>query len=136
MKNKLKSVRRGSKSAAISQGKSKPSPTYPDPLDAEIARLGASLKGLTGTPFIAASKRFCDLWAAIIERDKARRLAAGAVTCVWTGPDGREFVRVDFERELFSLIEGAASKLGITLQQLFDDAVHHYCDLLDSRRAA
>jgi hypothetical protein len=26
--------------------------------------------------------------------------------------------------------------LGITLQQFFDDAVHHYCDSQDSRRAA
>ena len=64
------------------------------------------------------------------------RLAAGTVTCVWTLPDGTESARVDFERELFALIEGCASKLGITLQQLFDNAIRDFIDSQDSRRAA
>ena len=84
----------------------------------------------------AGRREHLELYMDSLQQDRDRRLAAGTVTCVWTGPDGREFARVDFERELFSLIKGAASKLGITLQQFFDDAVHHYCDSLDSRRAA
>jgi hypothetical protein len=64
------------------------------------------------------------------------RLAAGTVTCVWTGPDGRELFRTDFSRELFSLIEHTASKLGITLQRFFENAIHHRIKSQQVRRAA
>jgi hypothetical protein len=77
-----------------------------------------------------------DLITESIDQERAQRLAAGTVTCVWTQADGSEFARVDFERELWSRIERAASELGITLQQLFDNAVHDYCSSRDSRRAA
>jgi hypothetical protein len=70
-----------------------------------------------------------------IRRDRARRLAAGTVTCVWTDPDGSEVARVDFERELFSLIERAASKLRITLQQFFDNAIRNHIRSLKVGRA-
>ncbi len=79
MKNKLKSVRSGSKSAASSQSKT--------------------------------------------QHGNAPAHSSGTVTCVWTYPDGREWMRVDFPRQLFSLITRAAGKLGVTLQQFFDNAV-------------
>ena len=62
-----------------------------------------------------------------IQQDRARRLAAGIVTCVWTGPDGRQVARVDFRREVFARIETAAAKLGITLQSFFDNAIREAC---------
>jgi hypothetical protein len=71
-----------------------------------------------------------------IQQDQARRLAAGTVTCVWTCPDGSEWARVEFERELFSRIEYAASKLGVTLQQFFEKAIRHHIDSHHDRRAA
>ena len=66
----------------------------------------------------------------------ARLHPAGTVTCVWTAPNGREWARVKFEGELFARIEIAASLLGITLQDFFDNAIRHYCDSQDERRAA
>ena len=84
----------------------------------------------------AGRREHLDLYMDSLQQDRDRRLAAGVVTCVWTKADGSEFARVDFERELWSRIERAASELGITLQQLFDNAVHDYCSSRDSRRAA
>jgi hypothetical protein len=126
MKNKLKSVRRGSKTATVSQAKTKPNPAY-----VEMARLGASIEVLTGRPYEAALDRIGEL----CKQELAKFHPAGTVTCVWTGPDGIEWARVDFEHELFSLIEHAASKLGITLQQFFNDAIRYYIGLWDERRA-
>jgi len=48
---------------------------------------------------------------------------ARTVTCVWTGPDGSEFARVDFTSEIFASIKHVASKMGITLQQFFENAI-------------
>ena len=58
-----------------------------------------------------------------IRHDQAKRLAAGTVTCVLTKPDGSEWVRVDFPRDLFAHIEDAAVGMGITLGQFFDNAI-------------
>lgn len=127
MKNKLKSVKRGSKTAAVSQATNKPNPAF-----VEMARLGKSLTVLTGRPYRAALDRI----GVLCEQEMARLHPAGTVTCVWTAPSGREWARVVFEGELFARIEIAASTLGITLQHFFDNAIRHYCDSQDSRRAA
>ena len=86
MKNKLKSARRGSKTAAASQSKTKThkanAPHRPRP--------------------------------------------SGTVTCVWTASDGSEWERVEFPRDLFARIESCASKLGISLQQFFDNAIRNF----------
>ena len=131
MKNKLKSVKRGSKSAATSQANTNPNRAY-----IEMARVAARLNVLTGKPYRTALSRIGKLLSDEIEENSARRLAAGTVTCVWIGPDGREFARVDFEPELFALVKRAASDLGITVHHFFDNAIHHKIDSLHSRRAA
>ena len=92
MKNKLKSVRRGSNSAASPQSKT--------------------------------------------QHGKAPANSAGTVTCVWFLPDGGEAFRVDFPRELFSRIKRVATKLGITLEQFFDNAISHYAAECARRSAA
>ena len=58
------------------------------------------------------------------------------VTCVWFGPDGGEFARVEFSRPLFARIERAATALNISLQQFFDNAINRYIELRTGRRAA
>ena len=97
-----------------------------------MARLGKSITVLTGRPYDVALDRIGEL----CKQELAKLHPDGTVTCVWTGPDGIEWARVDFERELFSLIKHAASKLGITLQQLFDNAIRDYIGSRDERRAA
>ena len=58
------------------------------------------------------------------------------MTCVLILPDGSEFTRVDFPCEVFAQIEHAASKQGISLGQFFVNALRHFIDSQDSRRAA
>ncbi len=58
--------------------------------------------------------------AAVLDR------SAGTVACVFTLPDGREWATVDFPRKVFSRIECAARKRGLTLQRFFDNAIHNY----------
>ena len=70
------------------------------------------------------------------QHGKAPTRPAGPVTCVWIGPDGSECARVDFPPEFFSLIKRAASKLGITIQQFFDNAIRDFIKSHDGRRAA
>ena len=132
MKRNQNRVRKNAnRSAAHSQPITKPNPAY-----VEMARVAASLKVLTGKPYTAALSRMGDLFTEGVAQERAERLAAGTVTCVWTRPDGSEFARVDFERELWSRIKRAASEMDITLQQLFDNAVHDYCVSEHNRRAA
>ena len=64
------------------------------------------------------------------------QVAAGPVTCVWIGPDGSECARVDFPPEVYSLIKRAATKLGITIQQFFDNAIRDFIKSHDGRRDA
>jgi len=71
-----------------------------------------------------------------IKHDQELRMARGTVTCVWTGPDGREVASVEFHRELFSRIERAASKMHVSLQQFFDDAIRDFTHSRENRRAA
>jgi adenosylmethionine-8-amino-7-oxononanoate aminotransferase len=99
MKNKLKSVRRGSKTATVSQA---------------TKRL---------------AKRLSDELLNAIEHDNALRRRAGIVTCVWTGPDRQEVARVDFPREVFSRIKAVCINRGITLQQFSDVAINSYIEL-------
>ena len=81
-------------------------------------------------------QRLSDTLLDAVGHDRALRRDAGIVTCVWTGPDGREQFRTEFNRAEFARIERAVSKLGITLQQFFDDAIWHYIDSHGNRRAA
>jgi hypothetical protein len=127
MKKQSRILTKGSKTAAASQATNKPNPAY-----VEMARLDKSLTVLTGRPYRAALDRI----GVLCEQEMARLHPAGTVTCVWTAPNGREWARVEFEGELFARIEIAASRLGITLQHFFDDAILHYCDSRDERRAA
>ena len=127
MKNKLKSVRRGSKSAAVSQAKTKPNPAY-----VEMARLGEKIQVLTGRPYDAALRRM----GTLIRQEIGKRPPPTMVTCIWFVPGGRELARVDFGPELFSLIKRTASKLGMPLQQFFDNAIRHYTASRKVRRAA
>lgn len=55
------------------------------------------------------------------------RRTAGTVTYVLTLPDGREWARVDFPSKKAALIDQAAAKLGITLPQLFTNAIRAAC---------
>ena len=55
------------------------------------------------------------------------RRTAGTVTYVLTLPDGREWARVDFPSKQAALIDQAAAKLGITLPQLFTNAIRAAC---------
>jgi hypothetical protein len=127
MKQQSRILKNGSKPAAASQATNKPNPAY-----VEMARLGKSLTVLKGRPYLAALDRI----GVLCEQEMARLHPAGTVTCVWTAPNGREWMRVKFEGELFARIEIAASTQGITLQHFFDNAIRHYCDSQDSRRAA
>ena len=61
---------------------------------------------------------------------------ARTVTCVWTGPDGSEFARVDFTREIFACIEHVASEMHVSLQQFFDNAIQDFIHSRENRRAA
>ena len=116
-----------SKTVAASQATNKPNPAY-----VEMARLGESISVLTGKPYVAALRRM----GTLIRQEIAKFPPPTMVTCIWFAPDGRELARVDFEPELFSLIKRTASKLGITLQQLFDNAIRHYTASRKVRRAA
>jgi hypothetical protein len=127
MKNKLKSIIRGSKTAAASQAKTKPSPAF-----VEMARLGKSITVLTGRPYRVALRRIGVLY----KQELAKLRPGGTVTCVCIKSDDSEWARVEFEREEFLRIVRAASKLGITLQQLFDNAIRNSIELLEHRRAA
>jgi hypothetical protein len=42
-------------------------------------------------------------------------------------PDGSEFARVDFPRDVFALIERAASEMKVTLGQFFLNALREAC---------
>ena len=61
---------------------------------------------------------------------------AETVTCVFNDPDGRVLSRVELPRDAFARIEAAASKLDITLDQFFNNAIGHYIGLRTGRRAA
>jgi hypothetical protein len=61
---------------------------------------------------------------------------ANTVTCVFNDPAGRELSRVDFPRNDFARIEAASSKLGITLEQFFYNAISNFIELCTHRRAA
>lgn len=67
--------------------------------------------------------------------EKAGR-PGGTITCILTLPDGREAARVDFPRGVFARIEHAASTQGISLEQFFFNAIRHFIDSRDERRAA
>jgi len=58
------------------------------------------------------------------------------VTCVWLVSDGSEWARVEFPGNLFARIKRAASKLGITLQEFFENAIRNFIELRKDRRAA
>jgi hypothetical protein len=55
------------------------------------------------------------------------------ITCVWVDSNGYEWARVAFPHALFSRIKSAAAKLGITLEQFFDDAIRSYADSLKAK---
>jgi uncharacterized protein (DUF1778 family) len=152
MKNKLKSVRSNSKSAASPQS--------------ETAQRKVKVRRETGLPLVALfpegeqgsldKQELVDLTRA--EYAMLQRAAAPTgdgiimfmvnaalekmaplgetVTCVFTLPDGSEVARVDFPREVFSRIERAAAKRGITLEQFFINAIRHYIAKYANRRAA
>jgi hypothetical protein len=101
-----------------------------------MARLGKSLTILKGRAYRAALRRMGELITESIDQRRAQHLAAGTVTCVLIRPDGREWFRTDFSLELFSLIEHAASKQGITLQRFFENALWHHIRSQQVRRAA
>ena len=60
----------------------------------------------------------------------------GTVTCILILADGSEVARVDFPRDIFVRIEAAASRLGITLQQFFCNALRNHIRSQSARRAA
>lgn len=58
------------------------------------------------------------------------------VTCILILANGSEVARVDFPHDVFARIETAASKLGITLQQFFENAIRNYIRSQSVGRAA
>ena len=66
----------------------------------------------------------------------ASRQVAETVTCVWVLPDGSEFARVEFPGDLFARIKRAATKLDVTLQEFFENAILNFIELRKDRRAA
>jgi uncharacterized protein (DUF1778 family) len=59
-----------------------------------------------------------------------------AVTCILILANGSEVARVDFPRDIFTRIEAAASRLGITLQQFFCNAIRNHIRSQAVRRAS
>jgi hypothetical protein len=106
------------------------------PVDAEIQKLVAILRSSTGEKNRKASRRLQALCKQELDRLRREAGRPWTITCVWFMPDGSEWVRVEFEREVFVLIKRAAAKLGISLQKFFDNAIRAKIDSRDNRRAA
>ena len=65
------------------------------------------------------------------------KIGRRTVTCVFNGPDGREFARVDLPQAIFARIKDAASKRGMTLRQFVMTAVRNLIQSeANARRAA
>jgi hypothetical protein len=62
------------------------------------------------------------------------------VICIFRTPDGKEFARVDFPRKVFTLIQRTACDRGITVAELFHNAIEAYCNkhgvYLSNKRSA
>jgi hypothetical protein len=69
-------------------------------------------------------------------QSRARIQPAGSVTCAFYAADGREWACVDFPRDVFALVKRCAAKEGITLAQLFHNAVRNYDKATACQRAA
>lgn len=60
----------------------------------------------------------------------------GVVTCVLIEPNGREWARVEFSRDVWARIEAAARQRHISLGKFFLIAIRHYIKFLTGRRSA
>jgi len=149
MKSQLKSVKRGSKTAAASQPKTAQSRAIVRPesnppcialfpegdtsVSEEIIDLSkaeyAALKR-------AASPSGCGVLMFIANAALEKAGCPGrTITCILILADGTEVARVDFPRDVFARIEHAASKQGISIGQFFVNAIQHYIDSCNRRAA-
>jgi hypothetical protein len=150
MKNKPKSARRGSKPAAVSQPKTSQSRANIRPTSLSPAIVlfqdhdgGVSEEGidLSATEYAALKRAAAPTGDGILMfMANAALEKAGwpvkTVTCILMLPDGSEVARVDFPRQYFSRIEAAASRLGISLQQFFCNAIRNFIRSQAIARAA
>jgi hypothetical protein len=150
MKNKLKSVRSSSKSAAASQPKTAQSRAIVRPecnppcimlFPQGDTSLSEEIIDLSKTEYAALKRAAAPAGSGVLMfMANAALEKAGwgseTMTCVLILHDGSEFARVDFPCEVFARIEHATSKQGISLGQFFINALRHFIDSQDSRRAA
>jgi hypothetical protein len=150
MKNKLKSSKRSSKSAAPSQPKTSQGRANSRPLSLSpsIALFTECDGGLAEESIDLSVSEYAALKQAaapggsgvLMFMANAALEKAGwppkTITCILILPDGSEVARVDFPSDVFARIEAAASKLGITLERFINDAICNFIKSQGTRRAA
>ncbi|MCX6923408.1 MAG: hypothetical protein NT154_09410 [Verrucomicrobia bacterium] len=150
MKNKLKSVKMGSKTAATSQAKTAQSranvrPEFPSPTIAlfpegddgtseEIIELSPEEHAvLKRAAFPEANGLLMFMANAALEKAGS---PGGPVTCVCILHNGSKVARVYFPSHDFARFERVASKKGISLQKFFCKAIRNFIRSQTVRRAA